>query len=163
MTPSPPPAKLPGPVVFLISFFLGSGCVGLVGGAAAWTLAKRAELNARRGWYLVPVVVAAKDLTPGTLVTMETVTQRSIPEQFVTDSTVKPDSVKDVIGRPVTSPVAAGEALRWSLVSRIEGFIPVKHGEVFDACADEVGRRWAGDVDQTPAAQRARVRRLEAP
>jgi hypothetical protein len=163
MTPPSSSSRLPGPIALVLSFLVGSGCVGLVGGGVAFVLAKRAELSVRRGWNLVPVVVAAKDLSPGTLLTMENLSQRSIPEQFVTASVVMPEAMGEVIGRPVVGPVVSGDPLRWSFVSRIEGFTPVKNGEVFDACADEVTRRWAKDLDQTPQAQRARLQRGAAP
>jgi hypothetical protein len=163
MTPAPTPSKLPGPLVFLLSFLLGAGCVGLIGGAVAWGLAKRTELNVRRGWNLVPVVVAARDLVPGTTLSPEDVAQRSIPEQFVTASLVRPEAMASLLGKPVNSPIAAGEPLRGSFVTRLEGLSRDQDRELLDACADEVSRRWAGEVDQTPEAQRARVRRMEAP
>jgi hypothetical protein len=157
MTPAAPTSKLPGVVVFLLSFLLGSGCVGMVGGVVGWVFAKRAEFDARRGWNLVPVVVAAKDLPPGTRVTVELVSQRSVPEQFVTDSVVSPERIGDVLGSPVISPVSAGEPLRWSLLSTIPDAPAGENADTFDACAQEVSSRWAADLDQTPGAQRRRV------
>jgi hypothetical protein len=163
MTPSSTSKGLPGPIAFVLSFLVSSGVVGVVGGGVSWVLAKRTEVSVRRGWNLMAVVVATKDLAPGTLLTKENLSQRSIPEQFVTASTVTPDAMAELIGKPVVTPVVSGDPLRWSFVSRIEGFTPVENGEVYDACADEVTRRWAQDLDQTPQAQRARVQRRAAP
>lgn len=87
---------------------------GAVGAAFGFVLAKKAEVEARRGWNLVPVVVAARPLAPGAEVQFEDISQRSVPEQFVTASVVKPDSASYVVRQPVLVPVAAGEPLRWS-------------------------------------------------
>jgi pilus assembly protein CpaB len=45
---------------------------------------------------------------------MEMMSQRSIPEQFVTSSVVKPDSSSYVVGQKVMVAVAAGDPLLWS-------------------------------------------------
>ena len=75
---------------------------------------KREAANARKGWNLVPVVVAAQDISADTIVTMEMISQRSIPEQFVTSSVVKPDSANYVVNQKVLVPLQAGDPLLWS-------------------------------------------------
>ncbi len=80
----------------------------------AWSAVKKQEADVRKGWNLVPVVVAATDLSEGTVVTMEMVSQRSIPEQFVTSSIVKPDSASYVVGQRVLVALQAGDPLLWS-------------------------------------------------
>jgi pilus assembly protein CpaB len=75
---------------------------------------KKREADVRKGWNLVPVVVAAVDLSEGTVVTMEMVSQRSIPEQFVTSSVVKPDSASYIVNQKVLVPLQAGDPLLWS-------------------------------------------------
>lgn len=86
----------------------------LAGFGLATSALQRERAEARKGWNLVPVVVAAVDLTEGTVVTSEHLSQRSIPEQFVTASVVKPDTANLVLGQKVLVPVAAGDAMRWS-------------------------------------------------
>lgn len=66
------------------------------------------------GYNLVPVVVAAVDMPEGTLVTFDHISQRSVPEQFVTSSVVKPDSASYVVGQRLQNAVQAGDPLRWA-------------------------------------------------
>ncbi|MDX2012191.1 MAG: Flp pilus assembly protein CpaB [Myxococcaceae bacterium] len=88
--------------------------LGLLAGVVAWSAVTKREADVRKGWNLVPVVVAAVDLSEGTVVTMEMVSQRSIPEQFVTSSVVKPDSASYIVNQKVLVPVQAGDPLLWS-------------------------------------------------
>jgi pilus assembly protein CpaB len=80
----------------------------------SWSALHKREADVRRGWNLVPVVVAAVDVAEGAVVTVEMMSQRSIPEQFVTSSVIKPDSANFVAGQKVLVPVAAGDPLLWS-------------------------------------------------
>ena len=85
-----------------------------VGGTIAFSAIKKSESDVRRGWNLVPVVVAAIDIPEGTVVTMDMISQRSVPEQFITSSVVKPDSASYVVNQKVLVPVQAGDPLLWS-------------------------------------------------
>ncbi len=86
----------------------------LVGFAVAWSALAKEKADVRKGWNLVPVVVAAVDLSEGTTVTLQQLSQRSVPEQFVTSSVVKPDSASYVVGQKVQVAVAAGDPLLWN-------------------------------------------------
>jgi pilus assembly protein CpaB len=88
--------------------------LALLAGIVAYSAIKKKEADVRKGWNLVPVVVAAVDISEGTVVTMEMVSQRSIPEQFVTSSVVKPDSASYVVGQKVLVALQAGDPLLWS-------------------------------------------------
>ncbi len=88
--------------------------LGLFAGVIAYSAVRKKELDVRKGWNLVPVVVATVDLSEGTVVTMEMISQRNVPEQFVTSSVVKPDSASYVVNQKVLVPVQAGDALLWS-------------------------------------------------
>ena len=88
--------------------------LGCLGSALGYVYVKRTVANAKRGWNLVPVVVAAADLAENTVVTMDLISQRSIPEQFVTASVVKPDSASSIVNQKVLVPVQAGDPLLWS-------------------------------------------------
>ena len=88
--------------------------LAVVGGAMAFSGIKAKEAQVRRGWNLVPVVVAAVDIPEGTVVTFDMISQRSVPEQFVTSSVVKPDSASYVVNQKVLVPVQAGDPLLWS-------------------------------------------------
>src|SRR5882757_6259525 len=88
--------------------------LGLFAGIVAYSAIKKKEADVRRGWNLVPVVVAALDISEGTTVTFDMISQRSVPEQFVTSSVVKPDSASYVVNQKVLVPVQAGDPLLWS-------------------------------------------------
>ena len=88
--------------------------LGVVAALLSWSAIKKREADVRKGWNLVPVVVAAVDISEGTVVSMEMMSQRSVPEQFVTSSVVKPDSASYVVNQKILVPVAAGDPLLWS-------------------------------------------------
>ncbi len=79
-----------------------------------WSGMQKQRADIRKGWNLVPVIVSAVDISEGTVVTMEMISQRSIPEQFVTSSVVKPDSASYVVGQKVMVSLQAGDPLLWS-------------------------------------------------
>jgi pilus assembly protein CpaB len=93
---------------------LVSLALATIAGVTSYSAVKKKEMDVRKGWNLVPVVVAAVDVSEGTVVTMEMISQRSIPEQFVTSSVVKPDSASYVVNQKVLVPLQAGDALLWS-------------------------------------------------
>ncbi len=88
--------------------------LGLLAGVVAYSAIKKKEADVRRGWNLVPVVVAAQDVPEGTVITFDMISQRSVPEQFVTSSVVKPDSATYVVNQKVLVPLQAGDPLLWS-------------------------------------------------
>ncbi len=88
--------------------------LAVVGGTMGFTAIKKQEADVRRGWNMVPVIVAATDVPEGTVVTYEMISQRSVPEQFVTSSVVKPDSASYVVNQKVLVPIQAGDPLLWS-------------------------------------------------
>ncbi len=142
MTPTsgPPPSNAPTrghPVfAFVVSLGVSLGCCGVVGATGAFVVVKRAEVTARRGWNLAPVVVATKALSPGTILTAELVDIRSVPEQLVTASVVKPDSASYLLGLPVLLPVAEGDALQWAFFPELGEAARSKDTAVLEACRD---------------------------
>jgi len=54
--------------------------LGLFAGVIAYSAIKKKESDVRRGWNLVPVVVSAVDISEGTVVTFDMISQRSVPE-----------------------------------------------------------------------------------
>ena len=88
--------------------------LGLLAGIIAWSAIKKKEADVRRGWNLVPVVVATQDIPEGTVITFDMISQRQVPEQFVTSSVVKPDSANYVVGQKVLVALQTGDALLWS-------------------------------------------------
>lgn len=98
-----------GRAPFLLAVMMAS-----LGFALAWTTVTSSGRRATRAWNLVPVTVAAFDLSEGSVVTTEMIATRAVPEQFVTASVVKPDSYSYVIGQKTLVPVQAGDPLLWS-------------------------------------------------
>ncbi|MBL8952197.1 MAG: Flp pilus assembly protein CpaB [Myxococcaceae bacterium] len=88
--------------------------LGLLAGVIAYSAIKKKESDVRKGWNLTPVVVAAVDISEGTVVTFDMISQRAVPEQFITSSVVKPDSASYVVNQKVLVPVQAGDPLLWS-------------------------------------------------
>ncbi len=88
--------------------------LGLVAGIVAYSAIKKREAEARAGWNPVMVVVAAVDISEGSVVTFDMISQRGVPEQFVTSSVVKPDSASYIVNQKVLVPVQAGDPLLWS-------------------------------------------------
>jgi pilus assembly protein CpaB len=98
-----------GPAPFWVAGMLGTLSIAL-----AWVITTSAERRATRMWNLVPVSVASTDLSEGTVMTMEMISTRAIPEQFVTASVVKPDGYGYVVGQKLLVPVQGGDPLLWS-------------------------------------------------
>jgi pilus assembly protein CpaB len=88
--------------------------LGVLAGAVAYLSLKRQERIVKAGWNLVPVVVAADAINEGTIITFDMVSQRPVPEQFVTSSVIKPDSANYIVGQKVLVPLQAGDPLLWS-------------------------------------------------
>lgn len=88
--------------------------LGLLAGVIAYSAIKKQEADVRRGWNLVPVVVATQDIPEGTVITFEMISQRSVPEQFVTSSVVRPESANYLANQKVLVALQAGDPLLWS-------------------------------------------------
>lgn len=88
--------------------------LAVAAGLVAYSAIRKKEADVRRGWNLVPVVVAAQDIPEGAQITIDMISQRSVPEQFVTASVVKPDSANYIINQKVLVPLQAGDPLLWS-------------------------------------------------
>lgn len=91
-----------------------AGVLGLLAAVIAWSAIRRHETEVRRGWNLVPVMVAAADIQESTVITNEMIAQRSIPEQFVTSSVVRPESAHMILNQKVLVPLEAGDPLLWT-------------------------------------------------
>lgn len=66
------------------------------------------------GWAPVPVMVAKQDLPAGTIVPVTAVSQRALPERFVTASNVKPDSLSYIINQKILDSADLGQPLLWN-------------------------------------------------
>lgn len=119
--------------------------LGLLAGVIAYSAIKKKEADVRRGWNLVPVVVASQDIPEGTVISFEMISQRSVPEQFVTSSVVKPDSANYVVNQKVLVPLQAGDPLLWSQ------FETTKAAERLSTKVQKKGRAITIDAKSTTA------------
>ena len=86
----------------------------LVGGAivgGGMVVGRRAGTRAKLGWNLTPAVVAARDLTVGTLPRATDFELREVPEQLVTESVVSRDATDVAAGRRLTLPARRGDLI----------------------------------------------------
>jgi len=131
----------------LIGFIAASG----LGGIGVLALGKREYSRARAGWNLVPVIVYNQDLAAGTAVTFDVVSQRSIPEQFVTASIITPNDASRMIGARLAQPVQAGDPATWQGLA---------DGKGKEGC--ETVCRWAAEAEPARAQKiRDAMKRLE--
>jgi pilus assembly protein CpaB len=94
-------------------------CAALVLGAVAYWGVDRhikvrvatAELLAAARFELTPVVVAARTLSPGAVLTSASVAARPMPRAFVAADSYAPDNVAQVLGRKLRQSIRAGDAL----------------------------------------------------
>jgi pilus assembly protein CpaB len=91
-----------------------AGVLSVLAAVVAYSAVMKQQADVRRGWNLVTVVVAAQDIAEGSVVTLDMVSQRAVPEQFVTSSVVKPDSASYIVNQKVLVPVQAGDPMLWS-------------------------------------------------
>ncbi len=95
--------------------------LGALAGVAVCAAAGLPGMKRPRDWHfgrghsamLVPVIVLAQDVPAGTPVTFDLISQRSLPEQFVTASMVKPDSASQLVNQRLVVDLKAGDVVRW--------------------------------------------------
>ncbi len=83
-------------------------------GVVAYINIRSTEVNVRRGWSLVPIVVASESLPEGTTIDFNMISTREVPDVFVTSSVVKPDSSAYLLNQRLIVPVQGGDPLLWS-------------------------------------------------
>ncbi|HUB09186.1 MAG TPA: Flp pilus assembly protein CpaB [Myxococcales bacterium] len=105
-----------GRTPLLIAIILG------VGAALLGYLDRRnAERNARKGWDLVPIVVAAQDVDEGTVLTTDMIAQQPMPSRFVTPSVIKPENYSYVVGQKVLVNLHKHDPLLWTQFESSKG------------------------------------------
>ena len=105
----------------IAGFIVGCCCTGVVALALGQTALKRQEKSVRAGWNLTAVVVAAEDLPAGTPLDMKNLGRHMIPEQFATDSVVRPEEIGDFEGKSAIVPLRQGDLLTRQLFSAPQG------------------------------------------
>jgi Flp pilus assembly protein CpaB len=85
--------------------------LGSVEAAGVFFLSQKQVRDAKRGWNLVPVLRATHPLEPGAMLSRADFEVASLPEQFVTESVVKPVDLGIALGQQVQLPMAPGDWL----------------------------------------------------
>lgn len=117
--------------------------LGLLAGLIAWSAIETKKKEVQEGWTLVPVIVANRDISEGTILDFDMISQRPIPEQFVTASVVKPESANYIVGQKVLVGIQRGDPILWSHFESTKGFeklstIIQKKGRAINIQADNV-------------------------
>ncbi|MBS1149888.1 MAG: Flp pilus assembly protein CpaB [Myxococcaceae bacterium] len=112
---APTPAESSGNFVLGLLLGLAGSCLLglLISAPVGYGLAQASRNSEKnRGWNLVPVVVYAVDVAPGTIVTFDMISQRSIPQQFTDASMFRPDNASFLVNQPLGIGVRAGDPAR---------------------------------------------------
>lgn len=88
--------------------------LGFIAFIISWQAINSERERVRSGWDPVTVVVASRDIPEGTPITVDIVSSRPVPEQFVTSSVVKPESINIVLNQRVLVPLQKGDPLLWT-------------------------------------------------
>ena len=102
------------PLVLAISLGLAAALLG-------WLDLRSAEHRARKGWDLLPIVVASQDIDEGITLTTDMIAQRPMPSQFVTPSVIKPENYSYVVGQKVLVNLKKGDPLLWTQFESSKG------------------------------------------
>ena len=88
----------------------------ILGGLASllvWVQLDKWKNEARQGWELKPVIVAAETLQPGTFISNELLRHEQMPSRFIYDGVLQPRDLDFAIGREVLFPIKANEPIHW--------------------------------------------------
>lgn len=96
--------------------------LGALAGLIAFSAIEQKKKEVQAGWNLVPVIVANQDIPAGTMLDLDMISQRNIPDQFVTGSVVKPESANYIVGQKVLVPLQKGDPVLWSHFESNKGF-----------------------------------------
>ena len=95
-----------------------AGIFALLAGLAAFFLVRGERNDIKRGWEPVEVLVAARDLAPGDILTQDNVALGELPAKAVTRSVVTRElaATRPVMGLTLAAPMVRGDVLLFSHV-----------------------------------------------
>jgi pilus assembly protein CpaB len=97
----------------IAGFVVGAVVGGILAALVGWVVVGMETQRVRRGWKLVPVIVAAQDIPEGATLELDLIQQHPIPEQFVTASLTRPNALERVLGQVMRHGVSRGDPIRW--------------------------------------------------
>jgi pilus assembly protein CpaB len=99
---------LRGKLPVIISLIMGAAAV--VGG---YTVIRSEVESKTAGWQLEPVVAAATDIEPQTILTEDLLTVVKVPRKFAFESVVRPNEIEAIKGQEVVGNIKKGEPIHW--------------------------------------------------
>ncbi|MFT3709925.1 MAG: SAF domain-containing protein [Archangium sp.] len=100
------------PRAVTVGVIIGLTIVGFEG-LAVFALAKYQGKQVRRGWNLQEVLCATRDLKPGPVMATDAA-PCNVPEQFVTETVLKPTDAAGLAKAPLIAELQKGSVLRWT-------------------------------------------------
>ena len=101
------------------------------------------------GWELVEILVAKKDIAPGTILSEDLITTAKMPRKFRSSDMLIPKELQTALGTELVRPILKGEPLAWShLLTKESG------STRFSEVIAKQGRAVAIRVDETTAVAR---------
>lgn len=100
------------PRAVTVGLIIGLTVVGFEG-LIGFALAKHQGRQVRKGWNLQEVLCATGDLKPGPIKVTDAAPCNA-PEQFVTETVLKPGDAPILAKAPFTSELLKGSVIRWS-------------------------------------------------
>ena len=88
----------------------------LLGGAAAfggYSVVNMEVKERTAGWERETVLAAAMDISNGTPITRDKVTEIEIPRKFAFESVVRPNELEAILGQEVVGNIKKGEPIHW--------------------------------------------------
>ena len=87
--------------------------LALVGGTSALAISSKRR-QVMSGWELRPALVFTADVPEGSTVTLENLSERPLPEQFLSGSAISPADARLIVGHKVGFAAQAGAVVRWA-------------------------------------------------
>lgn len=113
--------------------------IGVCAGGG-FLFAQRRMAQVKRGWVLEAVVVGARDVPAGAVLTASDVVAGEVPEQFITGHAVRAHERGTLVGKTLVAPLGRGELVdRGHLVVHVQPPLDVECSERAKATANSLG------------------------
>ena len=87
--------------------------LGLLATLLVYAYVQKAKEAAVKGWILVDVIVASRDIPAGTAIDLGMLAKRRVPKQFLSEGVVVPQERDQLVGQRINTPLKRGDLLRW--------------------------------------------------
>lgn len=87
--------------------------LGLLATLLVYAYVQKAKEEAVKGWILVDVIVASRDIPAGAGLDLGMLAKRRVPKQFLSEGVVVPQERDQLVGQRINVPLKRGDLLRW--------------------------------------------------